>query len=62
MRNFKYVRLTYADGSTSGTEVANILNREIYSYFLGQWFDRGCYPEEDMQKCTNVLISGPYAT
>lgn len=48
-------KITYADGSTSLTDMAaGITLADAQKYFIGQRFDRGAYPVENMQEAVKV--------
>lgn len=59
MPTFKLVQLTYSNGEQSKTCVnRNSTNEELTKYFLHQWFDRGVFEEENMQRCVKVEFLG----
>lgn len=59
MATFKLVKMTYTNGEQSTTCVnRNCSDDEIKKYFLNQWFDRGHFEKENMQKCINVEFLG----
>jgi len=48
-------KITYADGSTSRTSMAaHVTLEDARAYFIGQKFDLGVYPIENMQEAVKV--------
>lgn len=55
--NLKAVKCTCENGETWTTDInGNCSIQEIESYFVGQYFDMGIYPKEDLQKCIKVEL------
>lgn len=49
------VKLTTTSGHSWETNI-NGSDKEIYDYFLNQWFDVGCYPIEKIEKVVSCEI------
>lgn len=48
-------KITYADGSTTSTNMAaGVTLEDAQKYFIGQRFDLGAYPVENMQEAIKV--------
>ena len=48
-------KITYADGSTSSTNMAaHVTLDNAKKYFIGERFDLGVYPQENMQEVVKV--------
>lgn len=55
MNNLTAYRITYADGTISETNMAaDVTLAEAEKYYLGNKFDLGCYPKENLQTAIKV--------
>ena len=50
-------KITYADGSTTSTNMAaGVTLEDAKAYFIGERFDLGVYPVENMQTAVKVEV------
>jgi len=55
LTGMRTAHITTENGTQWSTSI-NGSNESIRRYFLGQYFDTGIYPKEDMSKVVNVAI------
>jgi hypothetical protein len=56
MSNLPAFEITYSDGSKSRTSMAaGITLDEARKYFVGEWFNIGSFPDENMQRAVDVV-------
>ena len=57
MSDLTSYKITYADGSTTSTNMAaHVTLDDAKQYFIGQRFDLGVYPQENMQMAVKVEV------
>lgn len=52
------VKCTYGDGDEVVTRI-NATFEEAVKYYVGQWFNVGTGPDDNMQQCTAVELVEP---
>lgn len=58
MSNLITAKCFYENGETTSTNVnSQCSDEEIKNYFVGQYFDLGIFPTEDMVKCIKIEIT-----